>query len=30
METLSMQQEANPGIDTIPDLDLGEEEKMKS
>ena len=30
VETLGMQQEANPIMDIIPDLDLGEDEKMQS
>ena len=30
VETLRMQQEANPGMDIIPDLDLGEDEQMQS
>ena len=30
METLRLQQEVNPGIDIIPDLDLGEDEQMQS
>ena len=29
-ETLRMQQEAKPGMDIIPDLDLGEDEQMQS
>ena len=30
METLRMQQEVNPGMDVIPNLDLGEDEQMQS
>ena len=30
VETLRMQQEANHGMDIIPDLDLGEDEQMQS
>ena len=30
VETLRMQQEANPGMDIIPDMDLGEDEKLQS
>ena len=30
LETLRLQQEVNPGMDIIPDLDLGEDEQMQS
>ena len=30
METLNMQQEVNPGMDIIPDMDLGEDEQLQS
>ena len=30
VETLGMKQEAKPGMDIIPDLDLGEDEQMQS
>ena len=30
METLRQQQEINPKMDIIPDLDLGEDEQMQS
>ena len=30
VETLRLQQEVNPGMDIIPDLDLGEDEQMQS
>ena len=30
METLKLQQEVNPGMDIIPDLDLREDEQMQS
>ena len=30
METLKMQQEANPGMDIIPDMDLGKDEQLQS
>ena len=30
METLKLHQDVDPGMDIIPDLDLGEDEQMQS